>query len=68
LTCWFDELRSTAFCLVEAPNEEAIRQADGEAHGAIPNEIIEVDPSVVEAFLRPVKDPVRTEQIQGAAS
>jgi class 3 adenylate cyclase len=68
LTYWFDELRSTAFCLVEAPNEEAIRQAHAEAHGAIPNEIIEVDRSVVEAFLGRVKDPARTEQIPGAAS
>jgi hypothetical protein len=27
LTYWFDELRCTAFCLVEAPNRETIERA-----------------------------------------
>jgi hypothetical protein len=33
LTYWFDEARSTAFCLVEAPTKEAIHKAHDEAHG-----------------------------------
>lgn len=57
MTYWFDEERSTAFCLVDAPNEDAILQAHHEAHGLIPHEILEVDPAVVEAFLGRVKDP-----------
>ena len=57
LTYWFDEPRCTAFCLVVSPDKETIRQAHSEAHGLIPNEIIEVDPNVVQAFLGRVKDP-----------
>jgi class 3 adenylate cyclase len=58
LTYWFDEIRCTAFCLVEAPNQQTIEQAHTEAHGSIPNEVIEVDPNVVDAFLGRIKDPV----------
>ena len=57
ITYWFDEVRSTAFCLVEAPDKEAIQRAHDEAHGDVPSEIIEVDPAVVEAFLGRVTDP-----------
>ena len=57
-TYWFDEKRCTAFCLVDAPNKEAVQQAHNEAHGFVPNEIIEVDPVAVAAFLGRVKDPV----------
>ncbi|HET7392989.1 MAG TPA: nickel-binding protein [Candidatus Binatia bacterium] len=58
LTYWFDEMRSTAFCLVEAPNRQAIEHAHDEAHGSIPNEVLEVDPAVVDAFLGRIKDPL----------
>jgi class 3 adenylate cyclase len=57
LTYWFDDIRCTAFCLVEAPDRETIERAHNEAHGLVPNEVIEVDPSVVEAFLGRIKDP-----------
>jgi class 3 adenylate cyclase len=60
ITYWFDEVRSTAFCLVDAPNKEAIQRAHDEAHGDVPSEIIEVDPGVVEAFLGRVTDPPPT--------
>ena len=50
LTYWFDEARCTAFCLIEAPNRKTIEQAHDEAHGSVPNEVLEVDPSVVDAF------------------
>ena len=56
-TYWFDEPRCTAFCLIEAPDRETIQNAHNEAHGLVPNEIIEVDTRVVEAFLGRVKDP-----------
>jgi len=62
LTYWFDETRCTSFCLVDAPNKEAIQIAHNEAHGSIPSEIIEVDPSIVEAFLGRVKDPTPVEK------
>lgn len=57
LTYWFDEMRSTAFCLIEAPNRETIERAHNEAHGSIPNEVLEVDSAVVDAFLGRIKDP-----------
>jgi len=57
LTYWFDEIRSTAFCLIEAPNRETIERAHNEAHGSVPNEVLEVDPAVVDAFLGRIKDP-----------
>jgi len=60
LTYWFDEARCTAFCLIEAPNRNAIEQAHNEAHGFVPNEVLEVDPSVVDAFLDRIKDPPQT--------
>lgn len=57
MTYWFDEMRCTAFCLIEAPNRETIERAHNEAHGSIPNEVLEVDPAVVDAFLGRIKDP-----------
>lgn len=60
LTYWFDEMRSTAFCLIEAPDRGTIDRAHGEAHGSVPNEVIEVDPAVVDAFLGRIKDPPPT--------
>ncbi len=57
LTYWFDEMRSTAFCLIEAPNRETIERAHNEAHGLVPNEVLEVDTAVVDAFLGRIKDP-----------
>jgi class 3 adenylate cyclase len=58
LTYWFDEMRCTAFCLIEAPNRETIERAHNEAHGSVPNEVLEVDPAVVDAFLGRIKDPL----------
>lgn len=57
LTYWFDDKRKTAFCLVEAPDEEAIRTMHKVAHGEVPNQIIEVDPHIVESFLGRIGDP-----------
>src|SRR6476646_9189234 len=61
LTYWFDEIRCTAFCLIEAPNRETIERAHDEAHGLVPNEVLEVDPAVVDAFLGRIEDPAPTE-------
>ncbi|HEX9786763.1 MAG TPA: nickel-binding protein [Candidatus Binatia bacterium] len=57
LTYWFDEMRCTAFCLIEAPNRETIERAHNDAHGSVPNEVLEVDTAVVDAFLGRIKDP-----------
>jgi len=57
LTYWFDEERCTTFCLVDAPNKDAIQNTHDEAHGDVPHEIIEVDPQIVQAFLGRVQDP-----------
>ena len=65
LTYWFDEARFTTFCLVDSPNKEAIAKVHAEAHGAIPNEIIEVDPAVVETFLGRIKDPAPAPKASG---
>ena len=59
LTYWFDDDRKTAFCLVEAPNKEAMIAMHDEAHGKIPSEIIEVEKSIVESFLGRIEDPVK---------
>jgi class 3 adenylate cyclase len=67
LTYWFDETRSTAFCLIEAPNRETIERAHNDAHGSVPNEVLEVDSAVVDAFLGRIKDPPRVDASPGKA-
>ena len=67
LTYWFDEMRCTAFCLIEAPDRETIERAHREAHGLVPNEVLEVDPAVVDAFLGRIKDPPSTAPGKSAA-
>ena len=57
ISYWFNEVRSTAFCLVDAPSKEFVQIAHIEAHGGVLHEIIEVDPTVVQAFPGRVKDP-----------
>jgi class 3 adenylate cyclase len=57
ITYWVDEVRSKVFCLVDAPNKNTLQKAHDEAHGGVANEIIEVDPAVVEAFLGRITDP-----------
>ncbi len=56
-TYWFDEQRSTTFCLAEAPEKKALSRLHADAHGDIPEDIIEVESSAVEAFLGRVSDP-----------
>jgi class 3 adenylate cyclase len=58
MTYWFDEARSTAFCLAEAPNAEALRDLHAHSHGFVPNEVTEVDPLTVQAFLGSIEEPV----------
>jgi len=57
LTYWFDAERGEAFCLVDAPNAEAVKQVHEHAHGAIPMLVCEVDMEEVRGFLGRVTDP-----------
>lgn len=62
-TYWFDKERHTTFCLVDAPNIDAVRDAHDEAHGDSFSEIIEVDENLVQAFLGRVEDPAATPEV-----
>jgi len=62
LTYWFDENRKTAFCLVEAPNKQALQDMHNHAHGELPHSIIEVDESIVESFLGRIEDPEKSKK------
>ena len=57
LTYWFDDVRKTAFCLIEAPSAEKLKEMHDFAHGEIPHRIIEVNPVIVESFLGRIEDP-----------
>ncbi|MDT7828056.1 DUF4242 domain-containing protein [Pricia sp. S334] len=57
MTYWIDEDRGRVFCLIDAPNEEAVREMHNHAHGLVPHEIIPVNGKVVEAFLGRNADP-----------
>ena len=62
LTYWCDEIRQTAFCLIEAPNEQAIIDLHEKAHGGVPQRVIEVNDSIVETFLGRIQDPERAKE------
>lgn len=64
LTYWFDGKRKTAFCLIEAPNKDAIKLMHDNAHGEIPHRIIEVDDTVVESFLGRIEDPKKSQNTE----
>lgn len=57
LTYWFDQARSTAFCLIDAPDAATAMRVHHEAHGEVASEVIQVDLAAVEAFLGRVADP-----------
>jgi class 3 adenylate cyclase len=48
---WVNETGKKVFCLAHAPNAEAAVQVHREAHGLMPDKIIEVEPDVAEVFL-----------------
>lgn len=61
MTYWVDEQRETIFCLVEAPDKDAVKQMHRNAHGLIPHKIIEVSSGVVQSFLGRIYDPEEAE-------
>lgn len=51
LSYWFDYERQAAFCLVDSPSPQAAESVHRESHGMLANEIIEVKPEQVRAYL-----------------
>lgn len=60
MTYWCDEKRHHAFCLIEAPNKEALQKMHDHAHGSFPHSIIEVDEKIVSSFLGRIEDPLNS--------
>lgn len=57
MTYWVDEKRESIFCLIEAPDKDAVKEMHRKAHGLVPNKVIEVSSNVVESFLGRIYDP-----------
>lgn len=57
LTYWFDEARGTGFCLIDAPSADAVHELHRDAHGFLPNAVVEVDAKSIAQFLGRVADP-----------
>ena len=57
ITYWFDRQRSTAFCLIEAPDAATAERVHRDAHGLVATDIRPVDLATVEAFLGRIADP-----------
>jgi class 3 adenylate cyclase len=47
---WVNEKAGKVFCLCDAPNAEAAEHVHREAHGMMPDKIIEIQPELAEAF------------------
>jgi class 3 adenylate cyclase len=50
---WYNDAVGSIYCLVEAPSQNAAMAVHREAHGLIPDEIIEVERGVAEGFFGP---------------
>jgi len=61
MTYWVDEPKNSAFCLIDAPNPEAVKELHNQAHGLMTHQIIEVNSTVVESFLGRIYDPESVE-------
>ena len=48
---WLNQETGTVFCLVEGPNKEACDEVHRRAHGLVADAMIEVEPTLVEAFM-----------------
>ena len=51
LRYWFNQSAGKVFCLADAPSAEAAMAVHERAHGMLPDEIIEVQDNLVEAFM-----------------
>ena len=61
MTYWIDEERDSIFCLVDAPDKDAVKEMHSKAHGLLPNKIIEVSSTLVNSFLGRIYDPESAE-------
>ncbi len=61
MTYWIDEERENIFCLIDAPNKEAVVEMHNNAHGMVPNRVVEVSSNIVESFLGRIYDPENAE-------
>src|SRR5438132_9958989 len=52
---WVNESGKKVFCLAHAPSAEAAEQVHREAHGLMPDKIIEVQPELADGFLAGVE-------------
>ena len=74
VTGWVNKGAGYMYCLVEAPSTEAATAVHREAHGMLADDIIEVDPRLVEEFMGNIadtplaKDPATTETVPSLRS
>src|SRR3972149_9519829 len=61
LRYWFNRDAGKVFCLVEAPSVVAAVTVHEKAHGMLPDELIEVEKTLVEAFLGSAEESVDVE-------
>jgi hypothetical protein len=61
MTYWIDEERENIFCLIDAPDKQAVKEMHSKSHGLLPNKIIEVDGALVSSFLGRIYDPESAE-------
>jgi class 3 adenylate cyclase len=64
LSYWFDPDLGAAFCLARAPSAEKVAEAHAEAHGLIPNEIIDASEDAILGFLGRVREPADYTEIE----
>jgi AraC-like DNA-binding protein len=57
MTYWVDTDRGHVFCLIDAPNIQAVKEMHNNSHGSIPHEIREVNSELVNSFLGRIHDP-----------
>ena len=70
MTYWFDEDRATGFCLIDAPDAETAKAVHSASHGNVPEDVIAVDMSAVQAFLGRITtaDDPEHEEVGGQGS
>jgi class 3 adenylate cyclase len=69
LTYWFNSPDGHAFCLVEAPSEDAAVQVHKASHGLVPHKVIEVERPTVSQFMGAWEENVPFEaRVEGPGS
>ena len=61
LAYWFDQKRKITFCLIDAPNLEAVKEMHFKAHQSYPSQIIQVEEDLIESFLKCIQSPRSSE-------